>query len=133
MIDIENKLATAFNEFEELQTQFMFLISKQVDVLLDNLPGWETKRQRKAAILHFLLSSLKKQLDDGHLERERGEEWLNRLKILLSTEDEIYRQLKEIRDNLHCQLSQIKEKKRALIGYHSKNKDGPPLFLSRDA
>ncbi len=133
MKDLENKLDIAFSEFEESQVRFLHLASTRVNELLNNLPQWETERQKMTAMLQFLLSNLKTQLDDGNIEKKVGKGWLRRLEALINREDEIYIRLKEIRNDLQNQLHQIKGKKTALSGYHSGNSHIPARFLSRDA
>ena len=133
MKDLENKLGIAFSEFEESQARFLLLASTRVNELLNSLPQWETERQKMTAILQFLLSNLKTQLDNGDIEQKAGEGWLRRLEALIDRENEIYMRLREIREDLQSRLHRIKGKKTALSGYHSRNMHEPACFLSKDA
>ncbi len=132
MNDLDSKLDEAFERFERLQESFLGMTLSAPQDLLAHLPDWETRRQREAAILNFLLNTLRTEIDEGRFPLESSREWLKRLERVLYTEKVIYQSLEKIREDLRSRILHLSKGKKVLNCYHSQNNKFPSV-VSMDA
>lgn len=132
MLSLDEKLSVAFDSFERTQKRFLALATTDYNQVLNGLPDWDTERQREAAILNFLLTTLREDLERGNRSIESSKKWLSRLQEVMKREKEIYRVLEGIKSDLRVRLQQIKKGQEAIGHYHSGLNARAPTFVCKD-
>ncbi len=131
--DLPETLQQAFDKFEGLLVTFTDAITKDPQGFFVKMPLWIGDHQRDAAILQFLISELRKNINAGHYSAQEGIRWQNRLLDLMKKEDALYQVLADIRKEIKTELQNMQQGKKAFKGYMSETAGQRPAFLSQDA